>query len=77
MKTETLIEKEIKKFNQIKMDLLKISKCIEYCTEINQKEMYQNIAMEYSKELKHLSKYIQNEYQVTFCAGCKNLNSDT
>ncbi|KAF6509565.1 hypothetical protein TGS27_3016 [Geobacillus stearothermophilus] len=33
--------KKIKKYNQIKIDLLKIVKCIDCCTE-DEKELYQN-----------------------------------
>lgn len=45
------IEEELEKYNQLKIDLLKMSKCIEDC-DISQKELYQNICLEYSKELK-------------------------
>lgn len=65
------IDAEIEKYNQLKIDLLKISKCIECCEEKNKEEMYQNIALEYSKELKHLKKAIEKEYKIKLCCYCQ------
>jgi Iap family predicted aminopeptidase len=70
MNKNSTIEKEIKKYNQIKIDLLKISKCIECCEEKKEEEMYQNIALEYSKELRNIKEYIEKEYKITFCNSC-------
>nr|WP_194950050.1 hypothetical protein [Anoxybacillus flavithermus] len=63
------IDEKIKKYNQIKIDLLKIVKCIDCCTE-DEKELYQNIAIEYSKELKRLKKSIESAYDVKICDYC-------
>lgn len=60
------IEKEIEKINQIKIDLLKMSQCIEKCTE-PQKELYQNICLEYSRELKKIKRSIEEIYDVKIC----------
>lgn len=60
------IEKEIEKINQIKIDLLKMSQCIEKCAE-PQKELYQNICIEYSRELKKIKKSIEAIYNVSIC----------
>ena len=45
------IESNIKRYNELKIDLLNISKCIETCEECD-KEFYQNIAIQYSKNIK-------------------------
>lgn len=62
---------EIRKYNQLKIDLLKISKCVECCGEQKDREFYQNIALEYSKELKNLKKFIETEYEVSLCHCCE------
>ncbi|ONK21377.1 hypothetical protein BLX87_22070 [Bacillus sp. VT-16-64] len=65
------IEKELEQYTQLKIDLLKISNCIEYCEKKKYKEIYQNIALEYSKEMKNLKDTIEKEYQVILCKCCK------
>lgn len=65
------IEKELGKYNQLKIDLLKISKCIQCCEEKKDEERYQNIALEYSKELKTLTNIIEQEYNISLCNCCK------
>lgn len=65
------IEKEFEKYNQLKIDLLKISKCIQCCDEKRDEERYQNIALEYSKELKNLTNMIEQEYKISLCNCCK------
>ena len=47
------IESNIKRYNELKIDLLNISKCIETCEECD-KEFYQNIAIQYSKKYKEI-----------------------
>ena len=64
------IENEIKKYTQLKIDLLKISKCIECCEEKNREDMYQNIALEYSINLKKLKEFIEKEYHISLCRCC-------
>lgn len=66
------IEHEFQKYNKLKVDLLKISKCIECCEEEKEQGFYQDLAMEYSKELKNLMKSIENEYHITLCDRCVN-----
>ncbi|MES9699975.1 MULTISPECIES: hypothetical protein [Bacillus] len=63
-----LLEKDLKKYNQIKTDLLKMSKCIECCEQENERVMYQNVTMEYSKELKQLQKALEATYGVKLCS---------
>ncbi|ECO1678061.1 hypothetical protein [Peribacillus frigoritolerans] len=72
MAIESPIEKELKKYNQLKIDLLKISKCIECCEEQTDEAMFQNIALEYSKEMKNLKEAIEKEYEISFCSCCAN-----
>lgn len=67
----TNIEMEIRKYSKIKLDLLKISKCIECCELDNEKETYQNIAIEYSKELKRIYSSLEDIYDVKICGCCK------
>lgn len=70
-KKSSTIEKEFGKYNQLKIDLLKISKCIQYCEGKKDEERYQNIALEYSKELKNLTNLIEQEYNISLCNCCK------
>ncbi|EGI2114993.1 hypothetical protein FH832_003060 [Listeria monocytogenes] len=63
------IENKFKRYNEIKMDLLKMAKCLDYCDE-SQKEMYQNICVEYSKELKDMKKSLELLYDVSICRCC-------
>lgn len=64
-----VIEKQFEKYNQVKMDLLKMSKCIECCEE-SRKDLYQNICVEYSKELKEIKKSIEETYGIKICKCC-------
>lgn len=74
------IEKKFEKYNQIKIDLLNVSKCLECCEE-SQKDLYQNICVEYSKELKKMKKHIEDTYEVSIsnccCVSEKELSSST
>ena len=63
------IEKEFSKYNQLKIDLLKVSKCIECCKE-NEKGFYQEIAFSYSTELKKFKKFIGETYGINLCDCC-------
>lgn len=65
------IENKISKYNRLKLDLLKISKCIECCETEPEKETYQNIAIEYSKELKRMHNTLEDIYGVKICGCCK------
>ncbi|MBD8589759.1 hypothetical protein IFT92_18365 [Peribacillus simplex] len=67
---EEVIENEFKKYNQFKMDLLKMSQCLECCDE-SQKELYQNICLEYSKELKKIQTSIERTYGIIVCNNCE------
>ncbi|WP_235924804.1 hypothetical protein [Neobacillus sedimentimangrovi] len=64
------IEMELKKYNRIKSDLLKMAKCIDSCSETSEKEFYQNVCLEYSKELKQIKKFIEDSYDIEICPCC-------
>ena len=70
MTTQT--EKDLEKLTELKMKLFKISKCIDCCEEKHQEEMYQNIALELTKELRRMRKTIEETYQIKACGCCKN-----
>lgn len=63
------IEEKFEAYNKLKIDLLKISKCIECCEE-SQIELYQDLCIEYSKELKTMKKSIEETYGVELCSCC-------
>ena len=65
------VEQKIKKYNQIKMDLLNVSKCIDCCSSINEKEVYQNIALKYSEEMKQIKDLLEKIYDVKICSCCR------
>ncbi|MDQ7723546.1 hypothetical protein P9293_00045 [Bacillus inaquosorum] len=65
------IEKNINKYNKVKLDLMRISKCIECCASPKEKETYQNIAIEYTKELKRMNSALENIYGIKICGCCK------
>lgn len=66
---ETIVEK-VKKYNQIKMDMMRIVKCIDCCTENEEKEFYQNVAISYSKELRRVKGAIEDTYGIQICNCC-------
>ncbi|KRT87135.1 hypothetical protein AB447_209210 [Bacillus glycinifermentans] len=61
-----VFEQDIRKIHQLKIDLLKIAKCIDTCSD-KEKSAYQDIACEYSKALKTLKKSIEEAYGVKLC----------
>ncbi|MFN2747760.1 MULTISPECIES: hypothetical protein [Bacillus] len=61
-----IFEQDIGKIHQIKIDLLKITKCLDTCSE-KEKSSYQDIAYEYSKALKAVKKSIEEAYGVKLC----------
>ncbi|WP_349346926.1 hypothetical protein [Priestia megaterium] len=63
------LEKKVTKYNQVKIDLMKISQCIDYCSE-DEKEIYQDIALNYSKQLKSIKESIESIYGVELCSCC-------
>ncbi|MBC6972435.1 hypothetical protein H9I32_08430 [Bacillus sp. Xin] len=64
-----IIEEKVKKYNQVKADLMKIAQCIDYCSE-DERELYQDIALNYSKQLKHIKESIEKIYGVELCNCC-------
>lgn len=63
------VEGKFERYNQIKTDLLKMSKCLEHCDE-SLKELYQNICIEYSVELKKIKKSLELIYDIKVCQCC-------
>lgn len=53
-----IIEEKVKKYNQVKIDLMKIAQCINCCNE-DERETYQDIALNYSKHLKCIQESIE------------------
>ncbi|WP_146553294.1 MULTISPECIES: hypothetical protein [Rummeliibacillus] len=65
-----VLEDKLAEYNQIKIDLLKMSKHLDFCDE-TQKDLYQNICAEYSKELKKIKKALEQAYGIEICS-CDN-----
>ncbi|MGG3641428.1 hypothetical protein [Bacillus gobiensis] len=65
------IENEFIKYNKLKLELLKTVQCIDCCQDKREEEIYQNISLEYSKELRNLKEFIEKEYQISLCNCCK------
>jgi len=61
------LEEDIKKFNKVKLDLLRMSNCIETCKTNKEKDSYQNICIEYSKQLQALEESIEETYGIHLC----------
>ncbi|KYD20098.1 hypothetical protein [Saccharococcus caldoxylosilyticus] len=64
------IDRDLKAYMQLKIDLLKITECIDYCTEEKDKEYFRMKALHYSKELKKLREYIEEIYGLKLCQCC-------
>lgn len=65
------MEKEMQKCIKVKLDLLKVSRCIDYCQTAKEKDFYQNIALEYSIELKRIYSFLEDMYDLKICVCCK------
>lgn len=59
-----------KRYNQLKIDLFKISQCLNCCTKKSEEEFYKDVAIEYSKKLKNLAKLFKQEYGINYCCNC-------
>ena len=64
------IEEELKRYTRIKLDLLKMAKCIDACANKSEEEFYQNICIEYSKELRNIKRSIESTYGIKICKYC-------
>ncbi|MBR9747575.1 hypothetical protein ACQVWD_26430 [Bacillus cereus] len=64
-----IIEEKVKKYNQVKIDLMKIAQCIDCCNE-DEREIYQDIALNYSKHLKYIQESIEKIYGIDICNCC-------
>ncbi|MFF1995378.1 hypothetical protein ACFVWC_30100 [Bacillus mycoides] len=69
------IEHDLKKYNNLKTDLLSIAKCID-CCEQEDICFYQDLAIIYSERLRKLNDFIRKEYGLDVCAN-KCLPKDT
>ncbi|MGF9893519.1 hypothetical protein ABEX78_33400 [Priestia megaterium] len=63
------LEETVTKYNQVKIDLMKIFQCIDCCSE-DEKEIYQDIALNYSKQLKSIKESIESIYGIELCGCC-------
>lgn len=68
------IIKKFEEYNRVKIELLKMSKCIDSCDE-SQKDLYQNICVEYSKELNKMKKFFEETYEIKIC-NCYGLEKE-
>ncbi|MGM9898262.1 MAG: hypothetical protein ACI32W_10005 [Enterococcus faecalis] len=64
-----VLENDLKKYNQLKIDLLKMASFLENC-ENDFKDMYQNICLEYSKELLEMKNVLEKTYDLRICNCC-------
>ncbi|MGN4444938.1 hypothetical protein ACTFOB_08500 [Bacillus cereus group sp. MYBK79-1] len=61
------IEKELKRYNELKRDLMTVTKCIECCQE-DDICFYQDLARVYTNKLQAFHNFIEKEYGVSiFC----------
>lgn len=56
----------IKKYLELKTELLKVTKCLECCSELD-KEFYYNIAEEYCKKIKLTGAHLNKEIDISTC----------
>jgi hypothetical protein len=63
------LEERVTEYNQIKSDLMKISQCIDCCSE-DKKEYYQDIALDRSKQLRSIKESIESIYGIELCGCC-------
>lgn len=63
------IEEKVKIYNQVKIDLMKVFQCIDCCND-DEKEIFQDIALTYSKQLKSIKKSIESIYGIEVCGCC-------
>ena len=60
------LEENVKKYNKIKSDLLKMSKCIE-CCDPSEVSHFQDICKDYSQEMRDLKLQIESIYDIKIC----------
>jgi hypothetical protein len=70
------IDRDIRAYMRLKIDLLKIAECIDYCTEEKDKEHFRTEALHYSKELKKLRESIEETYGLKICQCCFFIESE-
>ncbi|MFT0803538.1 hypothetical protein VSK91_22660 [Bacillus swezeyi] len=54
-------------YYQLKQDLLKVAQKLNSC-DTEEKEMYQDIVLCYSKHLKKMNKLLEDEYGLNMCS---------
>lgn len=67
---EHVLEEQLKKYNQIKIDLLKVAQCIDCCDPSEISDL-QDICIDYSHELKDLRHQIESIYGIKLCNCCE------
>ncbi|MBC6975079.1 MULTISPECIES: hypothetical protein [Bacillus] len=66
------IENELKRYNELKRDLMTVVKCIDCCKE-DDVCFYQDLAMVYTSELHRFIDFIEKQYGVNiFCMQKRN-----
>lgn len=64
------IDRDLKAYMQLKIDLLKTAERINDCTEEKDKEHFRTKALHYAKELKKLREYIEEVHGLKLCQCC-------
>ena len=67
------IEEQLRQYNNVKIELLKTSKCLMNCSSNFERENYQNRCLEYAKELKKMQLEVENNYGLKLCM-CLDVN---
>jgi len=63
------LEERVTEYNQVKSHLMKIAQCIDCCSE-EEKEIYQDIALNRSKQLRSIKESIESIYGIELCGCC-------
>lgn len=61
------LNNSLNQYYQLKQELLKVAQQLNSCN-IEQKEMYQDIVLCYSKHLKEMNKILENKYGLNMCS---------
>ena len=64
------VDQNIKAYMQLKIELLKLAKCIDDCIEEKDREYYRMEVLHYSNKLKKLKESIEETYGLKICQCC-------
>ncbi|HZH58980.1 MAG TPA: hypothetical protein VEY70_05320 [Metabacillus sp.] len=70
------VDQNIKAYMQLKIELLKLAKCIDDCIEEKDKEHYRMEVLHYSNKLKKLKESIEETYELKICQCCFPSNDE-